>query len=329
MVTAQLGLLEDDIVYRLALLAVNILQPLKDAYPNIVIKSGFQQVNSGISQHELGEAVDIQINNQTPELLLEVANYIKNNLPFDQLVLNYTNIGDGQPWIHVSFSPNSLRAQVLTKDFADVFHEGLYLVEPLTGEEAAAALREQQEMDAQILAELEKMQSRQAKLAPVSAVPDDQIPSSSVTPATQHARARTVACVKSALALPRSTNATDNIRAAYEISIRVAWLLRDTGCGLLIADSSAPTAITVGAYTYYAGRVCFPDGSVYTILTGILSGALTPTWMAETSVDNDKFLPAFDPGADITQEWLQCAISAPGTPTGAGGELPPSETPLI
>jgi hypothetical protein len=67
------------------LLAVNVLQPLKGAYPNIVVVSGFRQVNTGIGQHELGEAVDLQIRNQTPVQLFEVADYISKNLNFDQL----------------------------------------------------------------------------------------------------------------------------------------------------------------------------------------------------------------------------------------------------
>lgn len=163
LVNRQLGLLEDDIVYRLALLAVNILQPLKDVYPNIVVVSGFRQVNTGIGQHELGEAVDLQIRNQSPQQLYEVATFISRNLNFDQLILNWTDIGDGQGWIHVSFSPKSLRYQVLTKDFADAFHEGLFFCDALTGEDAAAAQREQAAQDEQILAELTNIQKRQER----------------------------------------------------------------------------------------------------------------------------------------------------------------------
>lgn len=164
LLTPQLGLLEDDLAYRLSLLCVNVLQPLKDVYPNIVVVSGFRQTNSGIGQHELGEAVDIQVRNQSPELLYEIADYIQKNLNFDQLVLNYTDIGDGLGWIHVSFSAATLRGQVLTKDFVDTFHEGLFLVEPLTGEAAAEAFRNQVKMDEDILTELQNIQTRQTRL---------------------------------------------------------------------------------------------------------------------------------------------------------------------
>lgn len=172
-ITPQLGLLEDDIVYRLSLLAANILQPLKDRYPNIVIISGFRQTNSGIGQHELGEAVDIQLSNQTTLSLYEMAAYIRDTLSFDQLVLNFTLIGDQKPWVHVSFSPKSLRRQVITKDFADTFHPGLAIVEPVTGEAAATILRNQAASDTLILTEMTKLQNRQQRLATPIVYSDD------------------------------------------------------------------------------------------------------------------------------------------------------------
>lgn len=162
-VNKQLGLLEDDITYNLSLLAVNVLQPVKTKFPNVVVVSGFRQTNTGIGQHELGQAVDLQIKNQTPEQLLTVADYIAKHINFDQLILNWTDIGDKQGWIHVSFSSKSLRGQVLTKDLADTFHEGLSLCTPLKGEAAAAALRSQAASDNLVLAELSNQQSRQER----------------------------------------------------------------------------------------------------------------------------------------------------------------------
>ncbi len=173
LIQPQCGLLEDDIVYRLSLLAVNILQPLKVRYPNLIIKSGFRQVNTGIGQHEKGEAADIQLSEQTTETLYEMAYYIQQTLPFDQLVLNFTSKGDGKPWIHVSFSPTGLRGQVMTKDLADVFHDGLYVVTPYSGEEAAAKLREQQTADSLILSEITKLQNRQTKMTPSTVILDE------------------------------------------------------------------------------------------------------------------------------------------------------------
>jgi hypothetical protein len=162
-ITPQLGLLEDDILYNLSLLCVNLLQPLKDKYPNIVVVSGFRQVNNGISQHEKGEAVDIRLSNQTPELLYEVADYVAKNLPFDQLVLNYSP-RNNLSWIHLSFTSTTLRREVLTRDLDDTFHEGLYLITELTGEARAAAQREQAEYLTLIDNELNILATRTEKL---------------------------------------------------------------------------------------------------------------------------------------------------------------------
>lgn len=170
-ITPQLGLLEDDILYNLALLAVNVLEPLKQKYPNIVVVSGFRQVNTGISQHERGEAADLQLSNQTPELLFEVADYIAKSLQFDQLVLNYSAF-PSQSWIHVSFTADALRREVLTRDYDDAFHSGLLFVRELSGEERAAALREQQEYATLIDAELKNLTARDKKLNPATVYGD-------------------------------------------------------------------------------------------------------------------------------------------------------------
>jgi hypothetical protein len=338
--SAQLNLLEDDIAYRLALLATNVLQPLKNKYPNIVIKSGFRQVNTGMSQHELGEAVDLQITNQTPELLYEVANFIKNKLPFDQLILNFTNAGDKQPWLHVSFSPRSLRGQVLTKDYADTFYEGLFLVEPLTGEEAAEALREQSTRDATILSEMSKLQKRQERSGPTSRV-SDEAPSSAPSTSSEPNGGGTgsgsndpgghvalVACVKSALGFTRQADQQTNINNAFEVTKRVAWLLRDEGCGLLIKNGG-DNIVSWNGYSFSAGRVCFPDGQIFKILTAVEDGIHAPEWEDNGVVDQSLYVAALDPGSDFNMNWMQCALpkpepTVPGNGGGGGGQQDPS-----
>ena len=168
----QLGLLEDDILYNLSLLCENVLMPLKAAYPNIVIVSGFRQVNNGISQHERGEAVDIRLANQTPELLYEVADYVAKNLQFDQMVLNYA-AGNLLPWLHISFTSKTLRREVVTRDFDDTFHDGLFLITELTGEARAAAQREQDDYLGQIDAELATIKARDEKLNAPTIIADE------------------------------------------------------------------------------------------------------------------------------------------------------------
>lgn len=172
-ITAQCGLLEEDILYHLALLCTNVLEPIKAKYPNMIVVSGFRQVNNDHSQHERGEAADIQLRNQTPALLYEVADYIAKSLQFDQLILNYTN--SGQSWIHVSFSPDSLRREVLTRDLNDEFHSGLFLITPLVGEELAAAERKSQETLTMIQGMLDKQISQETRKAAVRTVSGDPI----------------------------------------------------------------------------------------------------------------------------------------------------------
>lgn len=173
-ITPQLGLTEEDIIYNLTLLAQNILQPVKDAYPNIVVRSGFRQVNSGISAHERGQAADLQVQNQTPELLLEVADFIAKELRFDELILNYSE-SPTQSWIHVSFDERSLSQTVKTRDFDDTFYEGLHLITPLTGEARAAKVRDYESYASAITAEIAELESREKKLQVKTVYADDLI----------------------------------------------------------------------------------------------------------------------------------------------------------
>ena len=64
------------------------------------------------SQHLTGEAIDLRPLGANGLSNLELFNYIKTNLPFDQLINEFPNI-DGEPsWVHVSYS-NRHRKQVL------------------------------------------------------------------------------------------------------------------------------------------------------------------------------------------------------------------------
>ena len=98
-------------------LAINVLQPLRDAYgKSIVLSCAFrnQQVNALVggvktSQHMSGEAADIRCNDKaTREWIF---NYIKDHLPFDQLILEHNSAGTY--WVHVSYRQNKNRKQVI------------------------------------------------------------------------------------------------------------------------------------------------------------------------------------------------------------------------
>ena len=110
-IRAQVGLSVSDIVCNLKNLAVNILEPLKAKYPNIRINSGFR-VGNGSSQHNKGQAVDIQIPGASAATYTEMATWIAKNLPFDQFILEHGKA----VWLHLSYNPSltNQRGQKLT-----------------------------------------------------------------------------------------------------------------------------------------------------------------------------------------------------------------------
>ena len=96
----------------LRLLAVNILQPARDALGPIKVTSGFRnaKVNAAVggsrsSQHTKGEAADLQCDDNAA-----LFKFIK-TLEFDQLIWEF---GDKeQPdWVHVSFAKKN-RKEIL------------------------------------------------------------------------------------------------------------------------------------------------------------------------------------------------------------------------
>lgn len=103
-----------EILAKLQKLIEAILDPLREWYGKpIRVNSGYrcEALNEAIggsktSQHCLGEAADITTGSK--EENEKLFNYIKDNLPFDQLI----NESDFS-WIHVSYREGRLRKQVL------------------------------------------------------------------------------------------------------------------------------------------------------------------------------------------------------------------------
>lgn len=107
------------------LLAKEIFQPIRDHFNNpIYVSSGYrcEQLNEAIggskkSQHSKGEAIDIDMDNHNDMGRIisnaDVFFYIRDNLPFDQLIWEF---GDNKcpDWVHVSYNSNGKqRGQVL------------------------------------------------------------------------------------------------------------------------------------------------------------------------------------------------------------------------
>lgn len=108
-------------LYNLSQLCDNILQPVREHFGKpVTISSGYRSValceaigSSAKSQHAKGEAADFEIMGIDNK---EVAVWIRDNLDFDQLILEFYK--DGEPssgWIHCSYSDNN-RGSVLKYD---------------------------------------------------------------------------------------------------------------------------------------------------------------------------------------------------------------------
>jgi len=101
------------------LLAEKIFQPIRNHFKvPIRISSGYRskELNDKIggsasSQHCKGQAIDID-QDGTSITNRQVFDFIKDNLPFDQLIFEFGD-DDNPAWVHVSYSKNQQRGQVL------------------------------------------------------------------------------------------------------------------------------------------------------------------------------------------------------------------------
>ena len=100
-------------------LCETLLQPIRDHFGQVVsVSSGYRSpelctaIGSKItSQHARGEAADFEIFGVSNK---ELADWIDENLDYDQLILEYWNKSDpNSGWIHCSFTLNGNRKQYL------------------------------------------------------------------------------------------------------------------------------------------------------------------------------------------------------------------------
>lgn len=175
----QRSLLEDEIMYRLVLLAENVYQPIADytlqaGYGAPKILEAFRIENAGNSQHERGEAIDLTWNVGN-DALYEIAKWVRDNVMYDQLVLCHTNIGSKQSWLHISFAIEGRRRVVFTKTFDDQFVEGLHLYSDYTDDSLLAADLAKAKKDAELASYFaQTMASRSARLNPIDVSTPEQ-----------------------------------------------------------------------------------------------------------------------------------------------------------
>ena len=117
-----------DHIENLTELCTHVLEPTRRNFGKpMVISSGYRSVelceaigSSKNSQHAKGEAADFEMFGVDNK---ELAKYIKNNLVFDQLILEFYNPDDpSSGWVHCSYSKEENRKQSLLyngKDYTE------------------------------------------------------------------------------------------------------------------------------------------------------------------------------------------------------------------
>lgn len=113
-------LTEAEIVNNLAALHENVIAQLFRQFPtNLRINSGYRP-GRGPSQHDAGQAADIQVINPqgSPSATFPIINWMKDNLQFDQLAMEYSARFPNQCWIHVSYKTSGNRNLIYTWDAA-------------------------------------------------------------------------------------------------------------------------------------------------------------------------------------------------------------------
>ena len=108
-VPAQMGLQPDQIVCNLSQLCINAWEPIRQQYPNVTLTNGLRTGSAiGGGAHGTGQAMDIQFSKEgggsiPPSEYFRIAQWVKNNIAFDQLILEYsTSRGYLVAWLHVS-----------------------------------------------------------------------------------------------------------------------------------------------------------------------------------------------------------------------------------
>jgi len=102
--------------------AVHVVDAVRTKFAGVDVSSFFRSPKlnkkvggSTTSQHCKGEAVDLDSKNDG--LNMEIFNFVKDNLVFDQLILEYPDANGTPSWVHVSFvqHPKTNRGQILVK----------------------------------------------------------------------------------------------------------------------------------------------------------------------------------------------------------------------
>lgn len=111
-IQAQNGFTVSEIICNIQALSNEVIEKINAQFPGVRINSGFRKTTGGKSQHERGMAADLQWPGISAAEYQSRAEWIINNLIFDQLIFEHGN----SVWIHVSFdrTKSTQRKSILT-----------------------------------------------------------------------------------------------------------------------------------------------------------------------------------------------------------------------
>jgi hypothetical protein len=94
------------VVNNLAALAQNCIEPIKAKYSNMLVTNTYRHgATIGGGQHGTGQACDLQFRGVPAHKYFEIAKWIEQNIPYDQLLLEY--LPGKTVWVHMSYAiPN-------------------------------------------------------------------------------------------------------------------------------------------------------------------------------------------------------------------------------
>lgn len=122
-VQPSMGLTTAEVVENLEFLTNNCVEPIRSQYSNMFVTNSFRTADPGsTSQHPKGQACDMQFSGISKSDYYTIAQWIKNNVSYDQLLLEYKTTGSKLPWIHISYNKNGNRGQVKTFLNNKVYH---------------------------------------------------------------------------------------------------------------------------------------------------------------------------------------------------------------
>jgi hypothetical protein len=114
-IAPQNGMTVQQVCDNLKALVTNVWVPLKTQYSDAFMTCSFRKGSSNpTSQHPKGMACDIQYKGISKSEYYVRAQWIRDNIKFDQFLLEYKTTGTGQPWHHLSYNNSGNRGQVFT-----------------------------------------------------------------------------------------------------------------------------------------------------------------------------------------------------------------------